>query len=80
MWKYLYHWLGNGTLSLDLIVSQVHTSIKAWKGTCIYYGVILIVVQGEEGEERSASSEEDHTVWPTTGGSPVELGQRSASA
>ena len=63
MWKYLYHWLGNGTLSLDLIVSQVHThtNTKAWKGTCIYYGVILIVVQGEEGEERSAPSEEDHT-------------------
>ena len=40
---------------------QVHTSTKAWKGTCIYYGVILILVQGEEEEEKSASSEEDHT-------------------
>ena len=64
MWKCLYHWLGNGTLSLDLIVSllvQVHTSTKEWKGRCIYSGVIIIVVQGEEGEERSAPSEEDHT-------------------
>ena len=45
---------------MSLLV-QVHTSTKAWKGTCIYYGVILIFVQGEEGEERSAPSEEDHT-------------------
>ena len=65
MLKCLYHLLGNGTLSLDLIVAlleQIHTKI-CLKGTCIYSGVIhtTIVVQGEEGEERSAPSEEDHT-------------------
>ena len=42
--------------------------------------MILIVVQGEEGEERSAPSEDDHTGLATTGGSPDEAGQRSASA
>ena len=61
------------------LLIQVHTITKELKGTCIYYGVIhtTILVQSEEGEERSALSEEDHTGLATTGGSPVEPGQRS---
>ena len=45
------------------LLIQVHTITKELKGTCIYYGVIhtTILVQSEEGEERSALSEEDHT-------------------
>ena len=82
--KCLYHLLGNGTLSLDLIVSllvQVHTSTKAWKGTrCSTDHSFLSRVRRERrGQLPQHRSGQQSHPQALLGGSPVEAGQRSAS-
>ena len=80
-----HHLLGNGTRSLDLIVAllvQVHTSSKAWKGTCCntdhsFLSRVRRERRGQLPQRRTTQ------VWPTASSSSTSwresAGQRSAS-